>query len=67
MTSDRDTSRPDPDDTTGIDPRSDPPQTDENGTPIDDGMGPDAPADVAGEDEPVDSDTSDPLDEATTD
>ena len=59
MHSDRDTSQPDP--------RSDPPQTDEDGTPIDDGMGPDAPADVAGEDEPVDSDASDPLDEATAD
>ena len=55
------------DDTTSIDPRSDPPQTDEDGKPIDDGMGPDAPADVAGEDEPVDSDTSDPLDDATDD
>ncbi len=53
------------DDTTSIDPRSDPPQADENGTPIDDGMGPDAPADIAGEDEPVPVvDDDDPLAEA---
>ena len=41
------------DDTTSIDPRSDPPQVDEDGKPIDDGMGADAGPGVAGEDEPV--------------
>lgn len=54
------------DDTTSIDPRSDPPNVDENGRPIDDGMGPDAPPDVAGEDEPVDGDDSNPLEEANS-
>lgn len=40
-------------DTTSIDPRSDPPQTDEDGEPIDDGMGANDEPDAAGEDEPV--------------
>lgn len=39
----------------------------DEGEEVDDGMGADAPADVAGEDEPVDSDEHDPLDEATDD
>ncbi len=36
----------------------------DEGEVVDDGMGPDAPDDVAGEDEPVDSDEHDPLADA---
>ena len=54
------------DDTTSIDPRSDPPTVDEDGKPIDDGMGAEAALDVAGEDEPVDGDESNPLEEANS-
>jgi len=42
-------------DTTSVDPRSDPPQTDAHGQPIDDGMGANDDPGAAGEDEPVPS------------
>jgi len=41
------------DDTASIDPRSDAPPTDEDGNPIDDGMGANDDPDAAGEDEPI--------------